>query len=81
MPSEVPSPASLNPAEAPPEAPPRGFVIEVAGRQAGLALCEARGFQFLAADPAFRLLDGSRFPSLPTLQEAARRLARAQRAA
>jgi hypothetical protein len=78
MPSETRLPL---PATAAAEPVPSAFVIEVAGRQAGLALREARGFRFLAADPAFRTLDGSRFPSLPRLREAASHLAGLQRAA
>ncbi len=60
---------------------PQAFVIEVEERQAGLALRLERGFRFVAADPDFALLDGSRFAGLPELQQAANRLARAKRAA
>jgi len=54
---------------------PRAFFIEVADRQVGLALRQPRGFSFVAADPAFQVLDGSQFQRLEQLQEAARRLA------
>lgn len=60
---------------------PQAFVIEVEDRQAGLAIRQPRGFQFVAADPAFNVLDGSRFAGLRQVQEAAQRLARVGRAA
>lgn len=53
------------------------FAIEVSGISAGLALRERGGFSFIAADPRFRVLDGSRFRRLAQLEEAARNLARA----
>lgn len=58
---------------------PQAFFIAVAGRQAGLALRQGRGFRFVAADPDFQLLDGSRFGSLEQLQDAARRFAKSLR--
>lgn len=60
---------------------PQAFVIEIEERQAGLALKVEHGFRFVAADPAFALLDGSRFAGLPQLRQAANRLARLLRAA
>lgn len=59
----------------------QAYLIEVEDRPAGLAVRQARGFKFVAADPAFSLLDGSRFAGLGQVQEAARRLARLARAA
>lgn len=53
------------------------FAIEIGDVSAGLALRERGGFSFVAADPRFRLLDGSRFRRLAQLEEAARNLARA----
>jgi hypothetical protein len=53
------------------------FAIEVSGVSAGLALRERGGFSFFAADPRFRVLEGSRFRRLAQLEEAARSLARA----
>ena len=52
------------------------FAIEIGDVSAGLALRERGGFSFVAADPRFRLLDGSRFRRLAQLEEAARNLAR-----
>lgn len=59
----------------------QAYLIEIEDRPAGLAIRQARGFRFVAADPAFDLLDGSRFAGLRQVQEAARRLARLARAA
>jgi hypothetical protein len=53
------------------------FAIEIGDVSAGLALRERGGFSFVAADPRFRLLDGSRFRRLAQLEEAARNLGRA----
>lgn len=53
------------------------FAIEVAGISAGLALRERGGFSFIAADPRFRIIEGSRFRRLAQLEEAVRTLARA----
>ncbi len=69
------------PAFAPQAFAPQAFVIEVEERQAGLALKVERGFRFVAADPAFALLDGSRFAGLSQVQQAANRLARVLSAA
>lgn len=52
------------------------FAIEIGDVSAGLALRERGGFSFVAADPRFRVLDGSRFRRLAQLEEAARNLAR-----
>lgn len=52
------------------------FAIEIGDVSAGLALRERGGFSFVAADPRFRLLDGSRFRRLAQLEEAARNLGR-----
>lgn len=53
------------------------FAIEIGDISAGIALRERGGFSFVAADPRFRVLDGSRFRRLAQLEEAARTLARA----
>ena len=53
------------------------FAIEVGDVSAGLALRERGGFSFVASDPRFRILEGSRFRRLNQLEEAARNLARA----
>ena len=55
------------------------YAIEVAGIAAGLALRERGGFSFVAADPRFRLLEGSRFRRVEQVEAAARNLARAVR--
>ncbi|MFA5119974.1 hypothetical protein [Zavarzinia sp.] len=53
------------------------FTIEVDDVVAGLALRERSGFSFVAADPRFRLLDGSRFRRLHQIEAAARNVLRA----
>lgn len=53
------------------------FTIEVDEIAAGVALRERSGFRFVAADPRFRLLDGSQFRRLHQVEQAARNLARA----
>jgi hypothetical protein len=53
------------------------YAIEVSGIAAGLALRERGGFSFVAADPRFRLLEGSRFRRVEQVEAAARNLARA----
>jgi hypothetical protein len=53
------------------------FTIEVDDIAAGIALRERTGFRFVAADPRFRLLDGSHFRRLGQIEAAARNLARA----
>jgi hypothetical protein len=46
------------------------------GRQVvGIAVAAGDGFQFLATDSDFELLDGSRFRRLEQVEEAVRRLA------
>ncbi len=45
-------------------------------RPSVLAIAEREGFRFLASDPEFVLLDGSRFRRLEQVEQAARRLAR-----
>lgn len=63
--------------------PPRvnAFVIAVEGRHVGLAVAGDGGFHFVAADPDYRLLDGSRFRRIEQVEHAARRLTRAVRPA
>lgn len=53
------------------------FTIEIDDIAAGVALRERSGFRFVAADPRFRLLDGSQFRRLSQVEQAARNLARA----
>ncbi len=53
---------------------PHALLIEVADRQAGIAVRERGGFAFFAADPQFYVLDGSRFARIEQLQFAARRV-------
>ncbi|WP_374383748.1 hypothetical protein [Dongia sp.] len=53
------------------------FAIEVSGISAGLALRERGGFSFIAADPRFRIIEGSRFRRLAQLEDAVRTLAKA----
>lgn len=50
--------------------------VVVRGIDAGLALREETGFRFVAVDPRFDVLDGSRFRRLDEVEAAARRLAR-----
>jgi hypothetical protein len=50
--------------------------VVVRGIDAGLALREKTGFRFVAVDPRFDVLDGSRFQRLDEVEAAARRLAR-----
>ena len=51
----------------------RPVSITVADRTVGLAVAEARGFRFLAVDPLFGLLDGSRFGRVTDARRAADR--------
>ena len=53
------------------------YVVAVDRRRVGVAVARGDGFRFIAADPAFRTLDGSRFRHLAQLEQAAARLARA----
>jgi hypothetical protein len=53
------------------------FVIAIEGRHVGLAVAGDGGFHFVAADPDYRLLDGSRFRRIEQVEHAARRLTRA----
>jgi hypothetical protein len=55
------------------------YAIEVGDIAAGLAVRERGGFSFVAADPRFRLLEGSRFRRVEQVEAAARNLARAVR--
>lgn len=52
------------------------YAIEAEGISAGLALRERSGFSFIAADPRFRLLEGSRFRRVEQVEAAVRNLAR-----
>lgn len=52
-------------------------LIEVVGIDAGIAVRDRRGFQFVAVDPRFGVLDGSRFASIRQAERAARQLATA----
>lgn len=53
------------------------YAIEADGISAGLALRERGGFSFVAVDPRFRLLEGSRFRRVEQVEAAVRNLARA----
>ncbi len=55
---------------------PAALVITVADRDVGVAIRERGGFQFIAADPSFAVLDGSRFRRIDQLERAASNLAR-----
>src|SRR3954452_10045578 len=50
--------------------------ITIADRTVGLAVAEARGYRFVAVDPRFGLLDGSRFGRVTDAHRAADRLGR-----
>lgn len=49
----------------------RTLPVVVEDRPVGLLLKAGRSFRFIAADPAYRLLDGSRFMRLEQVQRAA----------
>ena len=53
------------------------YVVAVDRRRVGVAVARGGGSRFIAADPAFRTLDGSSFRHLAQLEQAAARLARA----
>lgn len=55
---------------------PQAYVIAVDRRRIGVAVTAGQGFRFIAADPDFRVLDGSSFRHLGQLEQAAARLAR-----
>jgi hypothetical protein len=52
----------------------RAVVIEIEDVPAGIALPEKSGYRFVAVDPRFRLLDGSRFRRVVQAEIAARNL-------
>src|SRR4051812_32361133 len=52
------------------------YVVAVDRRRVGVAVAAGSGFRFIAADPAFRPLDGSSFRRLAQLEQAAAQLAR-----
>ena len=49
------------------------FIVEVAKRTVGIAVRDAGGFRFFAADPAFFALEGKLYADLRTLNAAAAR--------
>jgi hypothetical protein len=53
------------------------LAIVVGGKQVGLAVRRGTGFCFVATQPGFEVLDGSRFWRIEAVQDAARRLWRA----
>lgn len=53
----------------------KAVLIEVDDVAAGIAIREGCGFRFVAVDPRFSLLDGSRFYRLHQAEQAARKLA------
>ncbi|HWL66817.1 MAG TPA: hypothetical protein VNS22_00360 [Geminicoccus sp.] len=55
----------------------RPLPVIVDNQPIGLLLEAGQGFRFVAADPAFRLLDGSRFFRLEQVQRAAGAMKRA----
>jgi hypothetical protein len=55
----------------------QAYLIAVDRRRVGVAVTAGQGFRFIAADPAFKPLDGSSFRHLVQLEQAAERLARA----
>ncbi|HET6466970.1 MAG TPA: hypothetical protein VFG43_01205 [Geminicoccaceae bacterium] len=60
-----------------PRPTPSAMVISLADHEIGVAIRRPDGFQFIASDPQFRVLDGSRFRRLEQLEQAAHKLARA----
>lgn len=50
------------------------FIIEVADKDAGLAVMESGQARFIASDPAFMSLDNRHFPDLAALVKAAEAL-------
>ena len=56
----------------------RAVVVEIDDVPAGIALPEKNGYRFVAVDPRFRLLDGSRFRRVSQAEIAARNLFAAQ---
>jgi hypothetical protein len=56
---------------------PPAIVIALTRRHVGIALPARHGFEFVAVDPDFELLDGSSFRRLEQLEAAAQTMARA----
>jgi hypothetical protein len=56
---------------------PASLHVVVDDRHVGLLVRAGEGFRFIAADPAFRLLDGSGFRRLEQVQDAAGAMKRA----
>lgn len=54
----------------------QAYLIAVDRRRVGVAVTAGEGYRFIAADPDFRPLDGSRFRHLAQLEQAAERMAR-----
>ena len=61
------------------EAETQAYLIAVDRRRVGVAVTVGDGYRFIAADPDFRPLDGSRFRHLRQLEQAAESMARAVR--
>ena len=57
---------------------PFAILIEVGGESVGLALREGETYRFVALEPRFSLLDGSRFRDPRQAESAARSLQHAQ---
>jgi len=53
-------------------------LIEIADQPAGIALPDGSAYRFIAVDPRFRILDGSRFKKPVQAEIAARNLLAAQ---
>lgn len=58
------------------DARPTAMVITLTCRHVGIAMPAEEGFEFVATDPDFELLDGSSFRRLEQLEQAARSMAR-----
>jgi hypothetical protein len=58
---------------------PSAFLVTVEDREVGLAIARGNGLKFVAMDPDYQLLDGSRFPRLEQVVRAAQRLAMSHR--
>ena len=57
----------------------QAYLVAVDHRRVGVAVTTGDGYRFIAADPEFRPLDGSRFRHLRQLEQAAEDMARAMR--
>ena len=63
----------------PHDARPPAMLITLTSRPVGIAMSADEGFEFVATDPDFELLDGSSFRRLEQLEQAAQSMARVVR--